>query len=69
MCSASVGAHQARCAETRAHVEDSACRYSAGGQLVKHRGSGRWKACAAEGWSSAKVLQLVVVPAQIPSAV
>lgn len=27
----------------------------AGGQLIKHRGKGRWKACAAEGWSSAKV--------------
>ncbi len=27
----------------------------AGGQLIKHKGKGRWKACTAEGWSSAKV--------------
>ncbi len=27
----------------------------AGGQLIKHRGKGRWKACTAEGLSSAKV--------------
>lgn len=30
-----------------------------GGQLVKHRGQGRWKACAAEGWSSAKTFAIM----------
>ncbi|DBA78676.1 hypothetical protein WJX77_005087 [Trebouxia sp. C0004] len=30
-----------------------------GGQLIKHRGKGRWKACAAEGWSSAKTFAIM----------
>lgn len=30
-----------------------------GGQLIKHRGKGRWKACTAEGWSSAKTFAIM----------
>ncbi len=41
----------------------------AGGQLIKHRGKGRCKACTAEGWSSAKVtLVRRYTTASFPSA-
>lgn len=30
-----------------------------GGQLIKHKGKGRWKACTAEGWSSAKTFAIM----------
>lgn len=33
----------------------------AGGQLIKHRGKGRWKACNKEGLGSAKVQLLLLL--------